>query len=201
MTLTRDRAKLVTSVIEEEIAAMTIRYRQVCLLTAMILLAGCAQNREVPKLTNQVVELKQVLGELTEQATALERQNRLNQSSTSGVYLLPAANNAARLQSSVGELSLSLNYVKSEANGSQATLYVRTLSGQYLPGFTAMLEWGQLDPATGMPLTAQAQSQQIQSASSLLPKTEQIFELRLSGVTPAQLGYIRVHSIEPVTRR
>ncbi len=118
MTLTRDRAKLVTSVIEEEIAAMTIRYRQVCLLTAMILLAGCAQNREVPKLTNQVVELKQVLGELTEQATALERQNRLNQSSSSGVYLLPAANNAARLQSSVGELSLSLNYVKSEANGS-----------------------------------------------------------------------------------
>ncbi|MCL1028385.1 DUF3251 domain-containing protein [Serratia silvae] len=180
---------------------MTIRYRQVCLLTAMILLAGCAQNREVPKLTNQVVELKQVLGELTEQATALERQNRLNQSSTSGVYLLPAANNAAKLQSSVGELSLSLNYVKSEANGSQAILYVRTLSGQYLPSFIATLEWGQLDAATGMPLTAQAQSQQIQSASSLLPKTEQIFELRLSGVTPSQLGYIRVHSVEPTAQR
>lgn len=201
MTLASDRSKLVASVIEEEIAVMTIRYRQVCLLTAMILLAGCAQNREVPKLTNQVVELKQVLGELTEQATALERQNRLNQSSTSGVYLLPAANNAARLHSSVGELSLSLNYLKSEANGSQAILYVRTLSGQYLPGFTATLEWGQLDAATGMPLTAQAQSQQIQSASSLLPKTEQIFELRLSGVTPSQLGYIRVHSVEPIAQR
>ena len=184
MTLASDRSKLIASVIEKEIAVMTIRYRQVCLLTAMILLAGCAQNREVPKLTNQVVELKQVLGELTEQATALERQNRLNQSSTS-----------------VGELSLSLNYVKSEANGSQAILYVRTLSGQYLPGFTATLEWGQLDAATGMPLTAQAQSQQIQSASSLLPKTEQIFELRLSGVTPSQLGYIRVHSIEPIAQR
>lgn len=62
MTLASDRAKLGASVIEEEIAVMTIRYRQVCLLTAMILLAGCAQNREVPKLTNQVVELKQVLG-------------------------------------------------------------------------------------------------------------------------------------------
>jgi outer membrane murein-binding lipoprotein Lpp len=201
MTLVSDRAKLGASVIEEEIAVMTIRYRQVCLLTAMILLAGCAQNREVPKLTNQVVELKQVLGELTEQATALERQNRLNQNSNSGVYLLPAANNAAKLQSSVGELSLSLNYVKSEANGSQAILYVRTLSGQYLPGFTATLEWGQLDAATGMPLSAQAQSQQIQSASSLLPKTEQIFELRLSGVTPSQLGYVRVHSVEPITQR
>jgi outer membrane murein-binding lipoprotein Lpp len=77
MTLASDRTKLVASVNEEEIAVMTIRYRQVCLLTAMILLAGCAQNREVPKLTNQVVELKQVLGELTEQATALERQTGL----------------------------------------------------------------------------------------------------------------------------
>lgn len=200
MTLASDPAKLVASAIEEEIAAMTISYRQVCLLAAMILLAGCAQNREVPKLTNQVVELKQVLGELTEQATALERQNRLNQRSTNGAYLLPAANNAAKLHSSVGELSLSLNYVKNEANGSQAVLYVRTLSGQYLPGFTATLEWGQLDAATGMPLTAQAQSQQIQSAGSLLPKTEQIFELRLSGVTPSQLGYIRLHSVEPLTQ-
>lgn len=179
---------------------MTISYRQVCLLTTMILLAGCAQQREVPKLTNQVVELKQVLGELTAQATALERQNRLNQDSTSGVYLLPTANNAAKLQSSVGELSVSLNYVKSEANGSQAILTVRTLSGQYLPGFTATLEWGQLDTATGMPLTAQAQSQKIQSANSLLPKTEQIFELRLSGVSPEQLGYIRLHSVEPIAQ-
>ncbi|WP_431223502.1 DUF3251 domain-containing protein [Serratia sp. L9] len=175
---------------------MTISYRKVFLLTAMILLAGCAQNREVPKLKSQVVELKQMLGTLTDQALALERQNRLNQNSTSGVYLLPAANSAARLQSSVGELSLSLNYVKNEANGSQAVMYVRTLSGQYLPGFNAIVEWGQLD-AAGMPLTADAQSQNIQSRNSLLPKTEQVFELRLSGVTPQQLGYIRVHSIEP----
>ncbi len=178
---------------------MTISYRKACLLTAMILLAGCAQNREVPKLKSQVVELKQMLGTLTDQALALERQNRLNQNSTSGVYLLPAANTAARLQSSVGELSISLNYVKNEANGSQAMLYVRTLSGQYLPGFTATVEWGQLDAATGMPLTADAQSQLIQSRSSLLPKTEQVFELRLSGLTPEELGYLRLHSVTPLS--
>lgn len=178
---------------------MTISYRKVCLLTAMILLAGCAQNHEIPKLKSQVVELKQMLGTLADQALALERQNRLNQNSTHGVYLLPAANNAARLQSSVGELSLSLNSVKNEANGSQAMLFVHTLSGQYLPDFTATVEWGQLDATTGMPLTADAQSQLIRSRSSLLPKTEQVFELRLSGLTPEQLGYIRVHSIEPAT--
>lgn len=103
--------------------------------------------------------------------------------------ILPTSNNAARLQNSVGKLSISLNYVKNETNGSQALPYIRTLSGQYLPGFTATVEWGQLD-AAGMPLTAEAQSQQLRSRSALLPKTEQVFELRLSGVTPEQLGYI-----------
>ncbi|OMQ25383.1 DUF3251 domain-containing protein [Serratia oryzae] len=178
---------------------MTIRYRNLGLFTAVILLAGCAQHREVPKLKNQVVELKQMLGTLTEQAIALERQNRLNQNSSNGVYLLPQANSAARLQSSVGELSVSLSQVKSEANGTQAILAIGTLSGQALPGFTATLEWGQLDATTGMPLTADALSQQIKSYDSLLPKNEQSFELRLSGVTPEQLGYIRLHSLTPVT--
>lgn len=178
---------------------MTIRYRNVSLLTAMILLAGCAPQREVPKLKNQVVELKQMLGTLADQAIALERQNRLNQNSNSGVYLLPMADSAARLQSSVGELSVSLSQVKSEANGTQAVLVISTLSGQALPGFTAMLEWGRLDATTGMPLAADSLSQQIRSHDSWLPKNEQSFALRLSGVTPQQLGYIRLHSVTPVT--
>jgi outer membrane murein-binding lipoprotein Lpp len=178
---------------------MTIRYRNTALLTTLILLAGCTPHREVPKLKSQVVELKQMLSTLTDQASALERQNRLNQNSTSGVYLLPAANSAARLQSSVGELSVSLSQMKNEANGTQAILVIRTISGQNLPDFTAKLEWGQLDVTTGMPLTAGSLSQQIRSHDSLLPKNEQNFELRLSGVTPEQLGYIRLHSVNPVT--
>ncbi|MFC0226776.1 DUF3251 domain-containing protein [Serratia aquatilis] len=176
---------------------MTISYRKVCMIAALILMAGCAQNREVPKLKSQVVELKQMLGTLAEQALALERQNRLNQNSSTGVYLLPNANSAARLNSSVGELSVSLSEVKSEANGSQAMLSIRALPGQFLPNFTATVEWGPLDTATGMPISAEAQSQPLQSRSSLLPKTEQVFELRLSGVTPQQLGYIRLHGLTP----
>nr|WP_291970476.1 DUF3251 domain-containing protein [Candidatus Symbiopectobacterium sp.] len=30
----------------------------------------------------------------------------------------------------------------------------------------------------------------------LLPKTEAIFGVRLSGVTPEQLGFIRLHQVE-----
>ncbi|MEM8266887.1 DUF3251 domain-containing protein, partial [Morganella morganii] len=61
---------------------------------------------------------------LTDQTTALERQNQLNQHSDNGVYLLPAARSAARLQSGIGELSVSLSHIKNEANGTQAQLHV-----------------------------------------------------------------------------
>ncbi|CAI0922075.1 SadB/YajI family lipoprotein [Serratia quinivorans] len=178
---------------------MTTRYPKIFLLSTLVLLAGCAQTREVPKLRNQVVELNQQLTTLTNQATALEQQNQLNKNSTSGVYLLPAANNAARLQSSLGELSVSLSHVKNEANGTQAMLHVRTLSQASLPAFKAIVEWGQLDATTGKPLTAEALSQPIVSQDSLLPKTEYSFELRFSGLTPDQLGYVRLHSVEPTT--
>ncbi|QPT14510.1 DUF3251 domain-containing protein [Serratia rubidaea] len=177
---------------------MTISYPKVCLLTALILLAGCAQNRDVPNLRNQVGELSQKVTTLTEQATALERQKQLNQGSTSGVYLLPAANTPARLQSNIGELSVALDRVKSEANGSQAVLHIRTLSGKTLPAFKAMVEWGRLDD-NGQLQNAGALSQPIQNGDSLLAKTTQSFELRFSDVTPEQLGYIRLHSVEPLT--
>jgi hypothetical protein len=179
---------------------MTTPYPKVFLLSALVLLAGCAQTHEVPKLRHQVVELNQKLTTLTQQATVLEQQNQLNQSSTSGVYLLPAANNAARLQSSIGELSVSLSHVKAEANGTQALLHVRTLSQASLPAFKAVVEWGQLDAVTGKPLTADSLSQPVASAGSLLPKPEQNFELRFSGLTPEQLGFVRLHSIVPTAQ-
>ena len=197
MTFRRIPTTLITGAIEEGIAAMTISYPKVCLLTALILLAGCAQNREVPNLRTQVGEPSQKVTTLTEQATALERQKQLNQGSTSGVYLLPAANTPARLQSTVGELSVTLDRVKSEANGSQAVLHIRALSGETLPAFKAMVEWGRLDEH-GQLQNADALSQPIQNNDSLLPRTAQSFELRFSDVPPEQLGYVRLHSVEPL---
>ncbi|EPC6044329.1 hypothetical protein BMF90_11410 [Serratia sp. OLHL2] len=174
---------------------MTTRSPKIALLAAAVLLTGCAHNAAVPQLRHQVAALNQKVSVLTDQATALERQNQLNQHSDNGVYLLPAARSAARLQSGIGELSVSLSHIKSEANGAQAQLHVRILSQATLPPFKAVVEWGQLDAATGRPLTAEALSQPIASADSLLPKPGQDFELRFSGLTPEQLGYIRLHSL------
>ncbi|CAI2491888.1 Uncharacterized lipoprotein yajI precursor [Serratia ficaria] len=179
---------------------MTISYPKACLLAAAVLLAGCAKNPEAPKLRSQVIELNQKVSQLTDQATALEQQNRLNLDSEDGVYLLPAAGNAARLNSAIGELSVSLSHVKNEANGTQAQLHVRILSQARLPAFKAVVEWGQLDAATGKPLTADALTQPIASADSLLPKPAQAFELRFSGLTPDQLGYVRLHGVVPTAQ-
>ncbi|HAT3778479.1 TPA: DUF3251 domain-containing protein [Serratia marcescens] len=175
---------------------MTTCYPKIALLAAAVLLAGCAHNAAVPQLRHQVAALNQKVSVLTDQTTALERQNQLNQHSDNGVvYLLPAARSAARLQSGIGELSVSLSHIKNEANGTQAQLHVRVLSQATLPPFKAVVEWGQLDEDTGRPLTAEALSQPIASADSLLPKPGQDFELRFSGLTPEQLGYIRLHSL------
>ena len=164
---------------------MTTCYPKIALLAAAGLLAGSAHKPAVPQLRHQVAALNQKVSVLTDQTTALERQNQLNQHSDNGVYLLPAARSAARLQSGIGELSVSLSHIKNEANGTQAQLHVRVLSQATLPPFKAVVEWGQLD----------ALSQPIASADSLLPKPGQDFELRFSGLTPEQLGYIRLHSL------
>ncbi|MBN5388143.1 DUF3251 domain-containing protein, partial [Serratia ureilytica] len=68
---------------------MTTRYPKIALLAAAVLLTGCAHNAAVPQLRHQVAALNQKVSVLTDQATALERQNQLNQHSDNGVYLLP----------------------------------------------------------------------------------------------------------------
>ncbi|MGL6021437.1 MAG: DUF3251 domain-containing protein [Gibbsiella quercinecans] len=176
---------------------MSTRYRPAYLLATAVLLAGCAQQTEIPKLHNQVVELKQKLNTLTNQATALEQQNQLNQNSTRGAYLLPAANSPAKLQSSIGELSIALTQIRPEAGGTQAILQLQAPSGHTLAPFHAVVEWGPLDSASGKPLSSGSLSQSIAVGDTPPTSSKRQIELRFSGITPAQLGYVRLHSITP----
>lgn len=59
-----------------------------------------------------------------------------------------------------------------------------------------IVDWGQVDAATGKPLTANALSQPIFVPASLLPRTEATIELQMSGLTPEQVGFIRLHDIQ-----
>nr|WP_113864800.1 DUF3251 domain-containing protein [Brenneria salicis]NMN92384.1 uncharacterized protein DUF3251 [Brenneria salicis ATCC 15712 = DSM 30166]RBP67724.1 uncharacterized protein DUF3251 [Brenneria salicis ATCC 15712 = DSM 30166]RLM32307.1 hypothetical protein BHG07_00290 [Brenneria salicis ATCC 15712 = DSM 30166] len=175
------------------------RYRMLAILPALFILAGCTQQRQAPALQNQLSQLNQQLQTLTDQSIALEQQNSLNVQSTVGVYLLPAAQSHAILQSGIGKLSISLSHVESEANGTRALLHIRTSDASGLPAFSAQLDWGQIDPVSGKPLTRDIQTQSFIVTPTLLPKSEAVVELRLSGLSPEQLGFIRLHRLEEVS--
>ncbi|WP_213993317.1 DUF3251 domain-containing protein [Sodalis sp. dw_96] len=179
---------------------MTIAYRPACVVVTL-LLAGCAAqpNANVPALKSEMGQLNQRLDYLNNQVSALMQQNALNAQSDSGVYIYPAAQTAAEVDSRIGKLQVSLSQVETEANGSRALLHIRTADNQPLTPFFATVDWGQVDPATGKPLTADALSQPIVVPASLLPKSDAAIELRLSGLAPEQVGFVRLHDITKIT--
>ncbi|WP_072133186.1 DUF3251 domain-containing protein [Winslowiella iniecta] len=176
-----------------------IKVNRLGMLAMVILLAGCAAPKQpaVNKLHNEVGKLNQELRQLTDQASVLEQQRLLNNGVANGAWLLPAANTAVVLQSNAGQLRLSLSYVEVEANGTRALLHIRAAGEQPLIPMTMKIEWGELDPTTGKPLAVDSQSQTIEVPSSLLPRTDVTVPLRLSGIQPEQLGYVRVHDVIP----
>ncbi|MDW8845877.1 DUF3251 domain-containing protein [Erwinia sp. MMLR14_017] len=177
--------------------AIKVKMKPLWVMVA-VMLAGCtapAQQPELNKLHNQVGKLNSEMRQLTTQAASLEQQNMLNSSSENGAWLLPATNTAVPLKSQLGEVRLSLSHVESEANGTRAMLHIRSAAENTLPAFSFQVEWGEMDATTGKPLQAASQSQAISIADSLLPRSEITVPLRLSNISPEQLGYLRVHDI------
>lgn len=165
---------------------------------SLLALSGCSStpaSPEVKQLHQEVSQLNQEMRQLTSQATALEQQNLLNSRSEQGAWLLPQASTAVVLQTQLGELRLSLTQIESEASGTRANLNIRSAGEQPLPALSAKVEWGELDAASGKPLNAGSLSQNVAIPASLLPKSSVIVPLRLSGLTPDQLGFVRVHDV------
>lgn len=170
-------------------------------LLSVALLNGCAAPSPAKNqaLHGKVNQLNQQVTQLTRQASALEQQNQLNSQSTQGAWLLPAAATRVELKSLAGPLMLSLTRIEPEASGTRALLTLRAAGDRPLQSLRMQVEWGELDAATGKPLSASALSQTIEVRNTLVPQTEQPVPLRLSGLSPQQLGYVRVHDVEPLT--
>ncbi len=171
---------------------------KVALSGLSLLLVSCAspqQQPEINRLNNQVGKLNTEMRQLTQQATALTRQNMLNSHSTQGAWLLPDANTAVVLQSQAGDIRLSLSHIESEASGTRAILHLAATTQNALPALSATVEWGEADPVTGKPLQPGSQSQSFSVPGSLSPRTEVTVPLKLSNLQPGQLGYVRVHDI------
>ncbi|BAN98632.1 hypothetical protein E05_38660 [Plautia stali symbiont] len=68
-----------------------------------------------------------------------------------------------------------------------------------MPALIARVVWCEMDPASGKPLNADSLSQTITVPASLMPRSSVSVPLRLSGLAPGQLGYVRVHDVQAVT--
>jgi outer membrane murein-binding lipoprotein Lpp len=181
---------------------MTIRMLWAPAALSLLVLSGCSStpaSPQVNQLHREVSQLNQQMRQLTNQASALEIQGQLNSQSSQGAWLLPQANTPVELQTQLGKLRLSLTRVVAEAGGSHTTLNIRSTDGKPVPALNAIVVWGELDPATGKPLNAESLNQNVSVPASLTPQNSVTIPLSLSGLTPEQLGYVRVHDVTSAT--
>jgi hypothetical protein len=138
--------------------------------------------------------------QLNQETVKITQQNALNVKSTSGVYLLPGSNTPARLKSQIGTLRMSLINVAPNADGTRATLRMQGESNDPLPAFSGTVEWGQIQGTTDNFQEVNVQNQLINAPASVLAPSDVDIPLQLNGITPDQLGFIRIHDIQPVAQ-
>lgn len=179
---------------------MTRRYLHVLLLGSLFSLSACAQQSEVRQMNQSISSLNTTMNKLNQETVKITQQNALNAKSTSGVYLLPGSNTPARLNSQIGTLKMSMVNVAPNADGTRATLRIQGESNDPLPAFSATVEWGQIQGTTDSFQELNVQTQLINAPASVLAPSDVDIPLQLNGLTPEQLGFIRIHDIQPVAQ-
>ncbi|AXF60362.1 DUF3251 domain-containing protein [Bacillus amyloliquefaciens] len=179
---------------------MTRRYLRILLVGSLFSLSACAQQSEVRQMNQSISSLNTTMNKLNQETVKITQQNALNAKSTSGVYLLPGSNTPARLNSQIGTLRMSLMNVAPNADGTRATLRIQGESNDPLPAFSATVEWGQIQGTTDSFQELNVQTQLINAPASVLAPSDIDIPLQLNGMTPDQLGFIRIHDIQPVAQ-
>ena len=179
---------------------MTRRYLNILLVGGLFSLSACAQQSEVRQMNQSVSTLNQTMSKLNQETVKITQQNALNVKSTSGVYLLPGSNTPARLKSQIGTLKMSLVNVAPNADGTRATLRIQGESNDPLPAFSGTVEWGQIQGTTDNFQEVNVQNQLINAPARVLAPSDVDIPLQLNGITPDQLGFVRIHDIQPVTQ-
>ncbi len=178
---------------------MTRRYLRSLLLGSVFALSACAQQSEVSQLHQSVSTLNNEMSKLNKETVKITQQNALNAKSSSGVYLLPGSNTPARLNSQVGMLRMSLKNITPNAGGTRVTLRIQGESNDPLPAFNGTVEWGQIQGTTENYQEVNVQNQLMSAPASTLAPSDVDVALQLNGITPEQLGFVRIHDIQPVT--
>ncbi|MGG5979146.1 DUF3251 domain-containing protein [Salmonella enterica] len=179
---------------------MTRRYLRVLLVGSLLSLTACAPQSEVRQMHQSISTLNKEMNQLNQETVKITQQNKLNADSTRGVYLLPGATTPARLESQIGTLRMTLLEVTPVTDGALATLRIQGESHDPLPAFSATVEYGQIQGTTENYQEVNAQSLLVNAPASLLAPSDVNIPLQLKGITPARLGFIRIHDIQPVNQ-
>ncbi|KZR30530.1 hypothetical protein A3466_08540 [Enterobacter genomosp. S] len=184
----------------KELNAMTRRYLKIVLVGSLFTLSACAQQSEVREMKQSVNTLNVAMNKLNQETVKITQQNALNAKSSNGVYLLPEANTPARLNSQIGMLKMSLVNVAANADGTRATLRIQGESNDPLPAFTGTVEWGEIQGTTENYQEVNVKNQLFTAPASTLAPSDVDIPVQLSGLTPEQLGFIRIHDIQPAAQ-
>ncbi|MGK3328274.1 DUF3251 domain-containing protein [Escherichia fergusonii] len=157
------------------------------------------QQSEVRQMKHSVSTLNKEMTQLNEETIKITQQNKLNAKSQSGVYLLPGSNTPARLESQIGTLRMSLMNISPATNGTALTLRIQGESSDPLPAFSGTFEYGQIQGTTENFQEVNVQNQLINAPASILAPSDVDIPLQLNGISPDQLGFVRIHDIQPVS--
>jgi outer membrane murein-binding lipoprotein Lpp len=193
------RSTIKNILIFKETDRMTRRYLRSLLLGSVFALSACAQQSEVRQLHQDVSTLNKEMTKLNKETVKITQQNALNAKSSNGVYLLPGSNTPARLNSQIGMLRMTLKDITPNANGTRATLRIQGESNDPLPAFSGTVEWGEIQGTTQNYQEVNVQNQLISAPASTLAPSDVDVALQLNGITPEQLGFVRIHDIQPAS--
>ncbi|EEZ4383190.1 MULTISPECIES: DUF3251 domain-containing protein [Escherichia] len=168
------------------------------LLGSLFSLNACVQQSEVRQMKHSVNTLNKEMTQLNKETVKITQQNTLNAKSSSGVYLLPGANTPARLESQIGTLRMSLVNIAPNADDTTLTLRIQGESNDPLPAFSGTVEYGQIQGTTDNFQEVNVQNQLINAPASVLAPSDVDIPLQLNGISTDQLGFVRIHDIQPV---
>ena len=168
------------------------------LLGSLFSLSACVQQSEVRQMKHSVSTLNQEMTQLNKETVKITQQNRLNAKSSSGVYLLPGAKTPARLESQIGTLRMSLVNITPDTDGTTLTLRIQGESNDPLPAFSGTVEYGQIQGTIDNFQEINVQNQLINAPASVLAPSDVDIPLQLKGMSVDQLGFVRIHDIQPV---
>ena len=93
---------------------------------------------------------------------------------------------------------MSLVNITHDTDGTTLTLRIQGESNDPLPAFSGTVEYGQIQGTIDNFQEINLQNQLINAPASVLAPSDVDIPLQLKGISVDQLGFVRIHDIQPV---